>query len=56
MPRDLDRLTDELFLLTATEDLNDDDLREAAEGLLPELYTALRQAGYGTDGEDDPDA
>ena len=44
----LDQLTDELFALVGDEDLDDEKLREASEGLLPSLCDALHEAGYGT--------
>lgn len=44
----LDTFTDQLSELCCDEDLTDDKLREAAEGLLPSLCDALHEAGYGT--------
>jgi len=43
----LDILTDELRNLINSEDVTDNDLREASEGLLPSLIDALAEAGYG---------
>jgi len=43
----LDQLTDELAKLVGNEDLDDEMLREASEGLLPSLSDALHEAGYG---------
>lgn len=45
--RRLDALADELRTLISNEDLTDDDLRDASEGLLPSLCDALAEAGYG---------
>ena len=48
-PRAVQPLTEQaeaLADLLADEDLTDDKLRAAAEGLLPRLSDALRQAGY----------
>jgi len=42
----LDTFTDELATLMADEDLTDDKLRDAAEGLLPSLTDALHEAGF----------
>jgi hypothetical protein len=41
-------LTDELFELIGSEEMTDQDLRDAAEGLLPKLYDTLKDAGFGT--------
>jgi hypothetical protein len=41
-------LTDELIALIGSEEMTDEDLRDAAEGLLPTLYDTLREAGFGT--------
>jgi len=43
----LDGLTDELLNLVGSEDLTDQDLREASEGLLPSLCDALQENGFG---------
>ena len=43
----LNILADKLRNLINNEDLTDEDLREASEGLLPSLYDALVDAGYG---------
>ncbi len=43
----LDYLTNELSELIGNEDLTDEDLREASEGLLPQLCDALNREGYG---------
>ena len=50
MSVDLTTLTDALNDLLADEDLTDEKLRDAAEGLLPTLADALRAAGHGTPG------
>ena len=44
---DLDLLTDALGDLLLEDDMDDEDLRAAANTLLPTLYDALREAGYG---------
>jgi CheY-like chemotaxis protein len=49
-PRALDVLTDALGELILEDELDDEDLREAAETLLPTLFDALRAAGYGGPG------
>jgi hypothetical protein len=43
-------LTDDLFALIGSEEMTDEDLRDAAENLLPSLYDTLREAGFGTNG------
>ena len=43
----LDILSNELQRLVGNEDLTDNDLRDASEGLLPSLCDALADAGYG---------
>lgn len=43
----LNILADELRNLINNEDLTDEDLREASEGLLPSLCDVLAEAGYG---------
>jgi CheY-like chemotaxis protein len=47
-PRALDVLTEALGDLILEEELDDEDLREAADTLLPTLYDALREAGFGS--------
>jgi len=44
---DLDLLTDALGDLLLEDAVDDEDLRAAADTLLPTLYDALREAGYG---------
>lgn len=53
MARDLDTLTDQLFALIDDEDLNEEQLKDASEGLLPQLADALLAEGYGTPGDDE---
>ena len=43
----LDELTDDLQRLIGNEDLTDEDLRDASEGLLPSLCDALSACGFG---------
>lgn len=50
----LDDLTNKLYELVGSEDITDEDLREASEGLLPALYDALREAGHGSDEPEEP--
>lgn len=45
--RKIDELTEELSNLIGSEDLEDDDLREASEGLLLSLCDELHNLGYG---------
>ena len=49
----LSRFSDELFDLISDEDLTDDKLREAAEGLLPALCDSLYDNGFGKRIEED---
>ena len=43
----LDELARQLLVLCADEDLDDEKLRAAAEGLLPNLCDELQNAGFG---------
>lgn len=43
----LESLTGELQALCFSEDISDEQLREASEGLLPSLCDALKDVGYG---------
>lgn len=43
----LDELTDDLDKLVSDESLDDEQLRDASEGLLPALCDALHAEGYG---------
>lgn len=52
---ELDALTDQLNRYLAAEYISDDELRVAQEQLLPPLYDALRNAGFGTDIFEDQD-
>lgn len=45
--RNIDTLTDQLDKLIGNEELTDEDLREASEGLLPNLADELHGLGYG---------
>ena len=46
-------LTKELYSLIGDEDLDEEKLKEASEGLLPNLLDALKDAGFVDETEED---